>query len=595
MKYFHLLVILLCCIVTGYSQSNSSLDGIDDKLQDILDATLAPSFAVAVIEKDKVIYAKGFGYSDYENKIAADANTLYAIGSCTKAFTSGILGQLREDDKLTFDDSPIKHIPEMRFHNDELNAGVNIKDIMCHRTGLPRHDLSWYLFPTFNRDSLIQRIEFQEPFTGLREQWYYNNFMFLTQGVIAERITGKSWEENIKTRFFEPLGMDRSNASIAELEKSTNAAIGYELKKDSTLKKMDYYKIAAMAPAGSINSSVNEMSNWVMTWINGGKYGDQEILPEGFLSEAISPQMVVSSNTPDPKYPDMHMGMYGYGWMMSSYKSHYRVEHGGNIDGFSASTAFFPTDSIGIVVLTNQDGSSVPYLVRNTIADQILGLNPTDWIGDYQEGVKKSEEAEELSEDAHKIEGTSPSHILADYTGQYNHPGYGTFDISIENDSLFAHFSLFEAYIKHQYYDIFKLYEIEDGKVTDSEDWPLVNFHTNNAGDISFAEISVEPTIDPIEFARVINTIDVDKATLDTYVGVYDLMGTDIKVYTKNDDTLFLFVAGQPEYELLATSKHHFSFKALEGFKVEFLESADGSITEMMLMQPQGNFKTTKK
>jgi CubicO group peptidase (beta-lactamase class C family) len=595
MKYLYLILPFLLCGAHTQAQTDPRLKGIDAKLEAILDATLAPSFTVAVIDKDKIIYAKGFGHRDYEKKIPADANTLYAIGSCTKAFTSSILGQLRNESKLSFDDSPIKYVPELRFYNNELNSHVNIKDIMCHRTGIPRHDLSWYLFPTFNRDSLMLRIEHQEPFTGLREQWYYNNFMYLTQGVIAEHLTDKSWEENIKERFFEPLGMSRSNASIAELELSSNAALGYEVKKDSTIKKMDYYEIAAMAPAGSINSSVNDMSQWVITWINGGKYGDTEILPGNYVTEAISPQMIVRNTTPDPKFPDMHLGTYGYGWMMSSYKSHYRVEHGGNIDGFSASTSFFPTDSIGIVVLTNQNSSSVPYLVRNTISDHILGLTQTDWIADYQDGISKSKEAEALNEDAQGIVGTKPSHILQDYTGQYHHPGYGTYEIHLENDSLFAQFTLFKAYLKHQHYDVFKCYEVEDGAVGDSEDWPLVNFITNDAGDISIAKVSLEPTLDPIEFKRTPVTIEVDKATLEKYVGEYDLMGTSIKVYTKNDDTLYLFVAGQPEYELLATSEHHFSFKILEGFKVEFLPDADGTINEMTLIQPNGTFKTTKK
>ena len=223
---------------------------------------------------------------------------------------------------------------------------------------------SWYLFPTFNKDSLLQRVHYQEPFTGIRQRWYYNNFMFLAQGVIAGRITDKSWEDNIKERFFTPLGMNRSNTTIDELLKSSNAAFGYEVKKNDEIRKMDYYRIAGMRPAGSINSSANEMSNWLITWINKGKFRGKEILSENYRDEAIGSHAVVSSALPDEKVPDAHFANYGYGWFLSSYKSHYRVEHGGNIDGFSASVAFYPSDSIGIVVLANQNGSAVPGLVR---------------------------------------------------------------------------------------------------------------------------------------------------------------------------------------------------------------------------------------
>ena len=249
MKQLLFFVFNFLLISSVISQTDKRLEGLEKKLNKILEETHAAGFAVAVVEKDKIIYAKGFGYRDYENKIPADANTLFAIGSSTKAFTSSILGQLRHEDKLSFDDSLIKYIIELKFYNDDMNNNIIIKDLMRHSTGLPRHDGSWYLFPTFDKDSLLQRIEFQEPFTGIRQQWYYNNFMFLAQGVISERITGKSWEDNIRERFFKPLGMTRSNVTIEELEKSSNATIGYQTEEDNSNIKMYYYKIAGMRPA----------------------------------------------------------------------------------------------------------------------------------------------------------------------------------------------------------------------------------------------------------------------------------------------------------------------------------------------------------
>ena len=168
--------------------------------------------------------------------------------------------------------------------------------MMCHRTGLPRHDYSWYFFPTDSRDSLMRRIQFQEPSAGIREKYQYNNFMFMLQGLIVEKVTGKSWEENISEKFFKPLGMSGSNLSIESLEKSDDAAFGYRLRSDSIIEKVDYYHIRGMSPAGSINSSVNEMAKWVITWINGGKFEGKEIIPASYISEAISSQMVASQH-----------------------------------------------------------------------------------------------------------------------------------------------------------------------------------------------------------------------------------------------------------------------------------------------------------
>jgi CubicO group peptidase (beta-lactamase class C family) len=583
-----------------FAQLDKRLKGIENDLNAILAATKAPGFAVAVVEGKKIIYAKGFGYRDYENKIPADVNTLYAIGSSSKAFTSAILGQLREEDKLSFEDSPLKHVPNLNFYNDEMNNNIIIKDLISHRTGLPRHDFSWYLFPTQNKDSLLLRIKYQEPFTGVRKQWYYNNFMFLAQGVIAERITGKSWEENIKERFFKPLGMVRSNVSIDELEKSANAAIGYELKKDSIISRMDYYHISGMSPAGSLNSSVNEMSNWLITWINKGKFNDQQILPEAYINEAISSQMVVGAGLPDKESPDMHFANYGYAWFLTSYRGHYRVEHGGNIDGFSANVAFFPSDSLGIVVLTNQNDSAVPSLVRNTIADRMLQAEKTDWAKKYidqtQKAKKDGEEAKS-NVTTSKIANTKPSHILQDYTGKYSHSGYGDFHITNENDSLFAKFKLKKLYLRHVHYDVFEPLEVTKTGIDTADAGPLrFNFLTNDVGEIATVKINIEGAIDkPIEFKHTPNIIEVDKATLEKYVGDFELFGTIVKIYVKNESTLYLLVPGQPDYELLATDKHKFSFKALEGFKVEFVESEDKTINEIMLIQPNGTFKAIRK
>ncbi|WP_411767112.1 serine hydrolase [Winogradskyella sp. A3E31] len=596
-RFLPLLALLFTCLL--FAQTDKRLKGINEELQKILEVTKAPGFAVAVVDSSKVLYAKGFGYRDYENKIPVDANTLFAIGSSTKAFTSAVLGVLREDEQLDFDDNPRKYIPELEFYNGDLNNNLIIKDLMRHSTGIPRHDGAWYFFPSHDKDSLIARIKYQEPFTGIRQQWYYNNFMFLAQGVIAEKITGKSWEENIQDLFLKPLGMNRSNVDIAAMKSADNAAFGYELK-DDVISKMDYYDIAAMSPAGSINSSVNDMSKWLMMWINDGKYNEKEILPANYIKEAMSSQMVVGANTPDDKFPDIHFANYGYGWFLQSYKGHYRVEHGGNIDGFSANAAFFPSDGIGIVVLTNQNGSAVPSLVRNTVADYVLELKKSDWAERHKENLEKAkkaqEEAEEESESSN-VKNTKPSHILLDYTGSYSNDGYGEFPIMVENDSLFAQFKLQKQFLKHVHYDTFELLDIKNGKVdtTAIGNSLKVTFNTNSAGDIVELTTDIEPTLDAIVFNRTPNTIDVDTEIMNAYVGDYELAGTTVKVYIKNENTLYVFVPGQPEYELLPTAKHRFSFKALEGFKVEFIEDDDLSINKVKFIQPNGTFIANKK
>jgi CubicO group peptidase (beta-lactamase class C family) len=591
--------------VTTIAQKNPAaadrrLAGLDAELQKLLSAWTASGFAVAIVEKDEVIYSRGFGYRDYENKLPVTPTTQFAIGSCSKAFTCGLLGILREEKKLSFDDSPITYVPELRFKTDDLNALVKIKDIMTHRTGLPRHDFSWYLFPTHSRDSLLLRIPHQEPFAKVRETWYYNNFMFLTQGVIAEKITGKSWEENIESRFFKPLDMSQSTTVIGGLKNGSESAIGYEVKNKTQISRMDYYNIAAMGPAGSINSSVNEMANWLITWIKGGTYKGKQILPAAYVKEAMGSHMVINSNVPDPEIPDVNMSNYGYGWFITSYKGHYRVEHGGNIDGFSASACFFPSDSLGIVVLVNQNSSVLPSLIRNTISDRLLGVRATDWNAYYKKRRAEAEKQQETAKATMRSEqkkNTRPSHSLYEYTGTYHHPGYGTMDLTVERDSLFMKTPLETAWLKHYHYDVFIPYAKEKNRIDTAQHSNLrFNFKTRDDGEVGSVHVRFEPAVDPLEFKRTPKTLAVNRKDLEAYVGEYELAGMTAKFYLKESgSTLYLFVPGQPEYELLPTGKHVFILKSLDGFKIQFTEGSDGKIFEATFIQPNGTFVAKRK
>ena len=594
-----LAVALILFVSLSFSQSDKRLKNIEKQFNSVLESTKAPGFAVAIVEGDKVVYAKGFGYADYENKIEADANTLFAIGSSTKAFTSALLGILREDDKLSFDDSPLQYVPGLKFFNNDMNNNIIIKDLMRHSTGLPRHDGAWYFFPSHDKDSLVSRMQYQEPFTGVRQAWYYNNFGFLLQGVITEKLTGETWEKNIEDTFFKPLGMNRSNTMINDMKNGTNTAYGYRLNDDRNLVKMDYYDIAGMSPAGSINSSVNDMTNWLKLWLNDGKLGDEQIIPEDYVKEAISSQMVVAAGLPSEELPNVQYANYGYGWFLHSYKGHYMVEHGGNIDGFSASVAFYPTDNIGIVVLTNQNGSAVPRLIRNIVADHMLEVDKTDWAKKHKEDVEKGLKAQEEMKDTNQssnVKNTRPSHILLDYTGFYENKGYGKFDVILENDSLFATLNGEKSYFNHFHYDTFELIDYSEGKADTTQIGKSlkVSFTTNVAGDIDYMKTDIEPMTEAIAFKRTPNTIDVDESTLEQYVGKYDLMGTEIKAYVKDENVLYVFVPGQPEYELIPTAEHKFNFKILEGFKVEFIET-DGKIDQVKFIQPNGTFVGKRK
>lgn len=602
MKQIVTLLLTFSCLFTATAQSKEKkpdyakrLAGVEKELDKILSDQKAVGFSVAVVYKDQVLLSKGFGYRDLENKKPVTPNTLFAIGSSTKAFTATILGQLEQEGQLKLDDVATIHLPQLRFKYDYMNSGITIRDMMCHRTGLSRFDYSWYLFNSTNRDSMIQRVQYMEPNYKLREKWQYNNWMFLAQGMIAERITQKTWEENIRERFFLPLNMTRSNTDIQQTKNDTDASLPYSLDAMNNIEKVDYYNINGMGPAGSINSCSNDMATWVSTWIMGGNYKDKEIIPSGYLRAASSSQMVVSSGRPG-QHPDIQFMNYGLGWFIESYRGHYLVEHGGNIDGFSANVAFYPSDSIGIVVLVNQNGSAVPETVRNLISDRLFALPAIPWAADMKaqlDEIAAASSKKKDTADTIQVKGTQLSHPLNDYTGYYSNPAFCDFTLTLENDTLRTTLGGQRVWLKHYHYDVFELVSADKNDDFDSDSKFLLNFATASNGTIESVSMKLDEPGKNTIFPRSLPKVNLSGTELEKYVGEYDLSGHTVKIYLKGQ-TLMVLVPGQPDYETVSVGDDTFNLTIADGYSVKFTVENDQS-TAITFRQPNGNFTAKRK
>lgn len=600
MKQILTLLLTTTCVLTAASQTKTKtpdytkrLTGIEKELEKVLADQKVAGYSVAVVYKDKVLYTKGFGYRDVENKKPVTPNTLFAIGSSSKAFTAAILGQLEKEGKLKLDDLATTHLPQLSFKYDYMNTGITIRDMMCHRTGLSRFDFSWYLFNTRNRDSLIQRVKYMEPNAKLRQKWQYNNFMFLAQGMIAEKITEKSWEDNIRERFFKPLNMKHSNTDIFATEKDADASLPYTLDDQFAITKVPYYNINGMGPAGSINSCATDMANWVSTWIMGGKFNGTEIIPASYVRDASSSQMIVSGGRPRA-HSDIQFSNYGLGWFLESYRGHYLVEHGGNIDGFSANVAFYPSDSIGIVVLTNQNGSAATDIVRNIISDRLFALEPIPWNADAKkemDAMMELEKKNETTADTTQVKNTHPSHPLGDYAGLYGNPAYSEFKVTLKNDTLFTFIAGENMWLEHYHYDVFQFKSV-DSKET-AKRYFFINFGTANNGKIESASIEMDEPGKPTVFARQSIKVNLSEEDLNKYVGEYDLEGMTVKIYLKGT-TLMVLVPGQPDYETASVGNDTFDLTIIKGYSVKFTVE-NGKSKAVTFVQPNGNFTAKRK
>jgi len=352
-----------------------------------------PGVAVAVVRGDKVILLKGYGYRDIERQVPVTPGTLFGIGSITKSFTVSTLGMEMDEGKVDWDKPVRDYLPTFKMYDPAVTEQLTIRDLITHRSGLPRHDMVWYS-SDFSREDIIHRLQYLELNKPLRSTFQYNNMMFMTAGYIAGLLNGKSWEETIRDRIFTPLGMNGTNFSLRDSQGSPDFALPYRKGTDvkAAVQRMPFDEQCpdrcAIGPAGEINSNAADMSRYVLFHLNKGTFQGKTLLSENNALQMQTPQMVIQGA---PDFPEESEDSYGMGFMVSQYRGHKRVEHGGNLDGFSAELAFLPNDGIGVVVLTNLDGTGMANAIAWNVFDRLLPgtVEPTLFAdGNQGEGIR---------------------------------------------------------------------------------------------------------------------------------------------------------------------------------------------------------------
>jgi len=570
------------------AKAKTALEGFEDVITQGLAKIKVPGTAIAVVKDNEVIFAKGFGYKDLERKLAMTPDTLLAIGSSSKAFTTFALGTLVDQGKVEWDKPVRNYIPWFRLYDAQAGERLTPRDLVTHRSGLPRHDLVWYNNYTATREQFVRSLAFLPPTADLREKWQYNNLMFLTAGYLVEVLTGKPWEDSVRTLVFNPLGMTRSNFSVDDSQKDSDFALPYA-ERDGKLVKVPFRNITNIGPAGAINSSANEMAHWVTVHINNGKYKDAQVINPATLNDMHAAYMPTGGTS---IRPDISPADYGLGWFIDTYRGHQRVEHGGNIDGFSALVCLFPQDGLGFVVLTNKDGTPFPNLVVQTAADRIFGLEAVDWIGDaakrQAEGAEAQKKAEE-KKSTRRRPGTTPSHKLAEYAGDYWHPGYGVLKVEMKGTQLVFTYNAIATPLEHWHFDTFNGLKTDDPTFRDMK----LSFRTDVNGNIAFVSAPFEGTLDDIVFTKKPEARLSDPAYLAKLTGKYEFQGQSLTVSLRGD-RLTVTIPGQPLLDLVPNLGGEYSLKQAKAVSLKFIEDAKGQVTGIELYQPNGVFEAKR-
>ena len=568
--------------------AKESLAGFDEVAADAMKKFDVPGMAISIVKGKDVIYSKGFGYRDVEKQLPVTADTLFAIGSSSKAFATFVLGTLVDEGKVEWDKPVRNYIPWFKLYDPAMTERLSVRDLVTHRSGLPRHDLVWYNNYDLSREAIVRRLAYLEPSADLREKFQYNNLMFLTAGYLTEVLTGKTWEEAVRARVLDPLGMKRTNFSVVDSQKDNDFAQPYD-KKDGKIEKIPFRPITNLAPAGSINSSVNEMARWVAVHLNGGKFGDKRIAEAPTVADMHLAHMVTGATSTEAEITG---GEYGMGWFGDSYRGHRRVEHGGNIDGFSANVVLFPKDDVGIVVLTNLNGTPLRDLIAQVAADRLLGMKPIDWIA---QGAARRAIGEAASKEGEKkkavtrVAGTQPSHKLADYAGDYEHPGYGILKIVLNGEKLDATFNRITTPLEHWHYDTFNGGKVKDGVFENMK----FTFQTDVNGFIAGVSAPFEAAVKEIVFTRKPDPRLFDPAYLARFTGDYNLLGQTISVGVKGS-ALVANIPGQPQFDLIPGLSGDFAIKQAQVITLHFVTNEQGQVNGVELRQP-GTVLTAKR
>jgi CubicO group peptidase (beta-lactamase class C family) len=545
--------------VTSVQDYSVALTAIEKALDQKRQELGIPGLSLVIVKDDKVIYMKGLGVKDFERKLPVTPDTLFAIGSASKAFTGMLALMSADEGKLSLEDSPKKFLPYFKLRDADADAKITIRDLLSHRSGLNRTDLAM-VTGVLNRAELIQVAAMAKPTAKLGEKFQYQNVMYTAAGEAVAQAQHSTWDKLIETKIFQPLGMKNSDTTVQAMQKSRDFSFGYDYNATTKVtRRLPQRQIPAAAPAGAINSSARDMAQWLRFMLAGGVSNGKRLVSEKTFLEGISKQMNVGGQVD-----------YGMGWFLRKWNNHKVVEHGGNIDGFNSQVALMPDQNLGFCLLTNVTASSLGGFTMNTVWRNLVGdPNATDKTTAAPAADPKQE------------------------VGKYNLASAGlNFEVTIKENRLFLTVPGQPTYglenIGGRRYKLadpapagfFATFRPVKDKPTETE-----LFLEQPQGNLVLPKnTSPEST--------VAGASSTDAGPLAAFVGSYESQSSKqvIEIGVR-DGKVSLVVPGQPPYPLAEAEKNKLRSPGLpEAYWIDVTRDEAGDVTGIVLNQPEGRF-----
>lgn len=466
----------------------SPLDGFDAYVRDAVAEWEAPGLAIAVVKDGEIVFVQGYGLRERGQPEAVDEHTRFAVGSTTKAMTAALVGMLVDEGKLGWDDPVQDHLPWFRVRDPWVSRELTVRDLLTHRAGLPNADQLWYGQDNDPRE-ILGRMRFVGQETSMRSAFTYQNIMYAAAGALIAEVSGHPWEVFLRERLLEPLDMRETLATAQGLASQPNVASPH-FRIEGRVEVIENASVDAVAPAGSVWSSVSDMAKWMRYLLEGTTPDGTELLKPETLAELFRPQTLVE---PEDFYPTQeltrpHWTSYGLGWFQHDYAGRAVDFHTGSIDGMVAIHGLVRDERLGVYVLSNLDHAELRHALMYRVFDAFGGGATRDWSSELEQlyGERAARAAERRAElEAERVEGTRPSLEIDRYAGTYSDPLHGSLEVSADEEPpRLVYGPGLQGRLEHWHYDTYRVHWDTAWRGTS-----LVRFELNTRGEPAALEL----------------------------------------------------------------------------------------------------------
>lgn len=494
-------IIFYCLVICLVASAQADLKKLDAYYQKALTDWNVPGMSIGIVKDGKLVFAKGYGVLEAGRNGRPDENTLYAIASNSKAFTSVAIARLVDEGKLSWDDKVRKYLPYFELYDPWVSSETTIRDLLCHRVGLGTFsgDLIWYR-SKLSGEEIVRRVKYLPKEYDFRAGYGYSNVMYITAGEVIRKITGKSWGEYVRDVLLMPLGMSRTVWSTTALAQMENVATPHLLAGDAH-SPMEWENWEHVAATGGIISSVKDMSQWMIFNLNHGIWNDDTLISASSRDALWTPHNNFTVSQTDANALTRFNG-YGLGWFLKDYRGKQMVWHTGGYSGMLSAVALIPDEKLGVVILTNGLKGIYTPLVNYTI-DAFLKAPVRDWSSERLSARKKFRDTRIEERRMARVLNTKPSVSVDACLGEYVAPAYGRITISGGDGKMrisFEHTPDLTATLVHWHYDVWEL-KWERPEVLPWFTFGTVRFETDN--DAKVTGISFDVPNDDFLFSEL--------------------------------------------------------------------------------------------